>query len=206
MPAADRNAQPARCSRQTSAAGASAAIGAPPGSSATIARPNTDGSNGMRAAPRSRRLGRGAASSATSACRSALDRPGARLPRPSKRASSTFSSTPSATGRTTASTTARSTAGAATGRATHDVHRDRPARALYRLNRDLGLARVHGDVACANGLAWSPDGRSFYFGESFRYALFAYRRAAVEHPLLRFLRSGPLAGADRTLASRGESA
>jgi sugar lactone lactonase YvrE len=54
------------------------------------------------------------------------------------------------------------------------VHWDLPSGALYRLDRDLGLARVHGDVACANGLGWSPDDRTFYFGESFRYAIFAY--------------------------------
>jgi sugar lactone lactonase YvrE len=34
-------------------------------------------------------------------------------------------------------------------------------------------------VACANGLRKSPDDRSFYVAESFRYLLFAYRRAAV---------------------------
>jgi sugar lactone lactonase YvrE len=55
-----------------------------------------------------------------------------------------------------------------------DVHWDRPSGALYRLDGDLGLAQVHGDVACANGLGWSPDDRTFYFGESFRYAIFAY--------------------------------
>jgi sugar lactone lactonase YvrE len=54
------------------------------------------------------------------------------------------------------------------------VEWDRPSGALYRLDGDLELARVHGDVACANGLGWSPDDRTFYFGESFRYAIFAY--------------------------------
>ncbi len=55
-----------------------------------------------------------------------------------------------------------------------DVHWDAPAGSLYRLDRDRRLTRVQGDVACANGLGWSPDDGTFYFGESFRYAIFAY--------------------------------
>ena len=30
------------------------------------------------------------------------------------------------------------------------------------------------DVICANGMGWSPDNRTMYFTESFRYAIFAY--------------------------------
>jgi sugar lactone lactonase YvrE len=51
---------------------------------------------------------------------------------------------------------------------------DAPSGSLYRLDPSLELSRVQGDVVCANGLGWSPDGRTFYFGESFRYAVFAY--------------------------------
>jgi sugar lactone lactonase YvrE len=29
-------------------------------------------------------------------------------------------------------------------------------------------------VVCSNGLGWSPDDRTFYFGESFLYTIFAY--------------------------------
>jgi len=49
-----------------------------------------------------------------------------------------------------------------------------PTGALYRLDPDGRITRLQGDVACANGLGWSPDNRTFYFGESFRYAIFAY--------------------------------
>jgi L-arabinonolactonase len=55
-----------------------------------------------------------------------------------------------------------------------DVHWDAPAGSLYRLDPNQRLSRVQGEVACANGLGWSPDNRTFYFGESFRYAIYAY--------------------------------
>jgi L-arabinonolactonase len=55
-----------------------------------------------------------------------------------------------------------------------DVDWDRPSGALYRLEPTHELGRAHGDVACANGLGWSPDDRIFYFGESFRHAIFAF--------------------------------
>jgi sugar lactone lactonase YvrE len=55
-----------------------------------------------------------------------------------------------------------------------DVNWNAPAGSLYRLNPDDTLSFIQGEVACANGLGWSPDNRVFYFGESFRYAIFAY--------------------------------
>jgi sugar lactone lactonase YvrE len=55
-----------------------------------------------------------------------------------------------------------------------DVNWNAPAGSLYRLNADDTLTWIQGDVACANGLGWSADNRTFYFGESFRYAIFAY--------------------------------
>jgi L-arabinonolactonase len=51
---------------------------------------------------------------------------------------------------------------------------DKPSGSLYRLDPGLELSRLQGAVVCANGLGWSPDDRTFYFGESFRYAIFAY--------------------------------
>ncbi|MBA3613363.1 MAG: SMP-30/gluconolactonase/LRE family protein, partial [Nitrospirales bacterium] len=33
---------------------------------------------------------------------------------------------------------------------------------------------IQTDVICSNGTAWSPDGRTMYYTESFRYAIFAY--------------------------------
>jgi sugar lactone lactonase YvrE len=56
----------------------------------------------------------------------------------------------------------------------NDVEWSAPSGSLYRLNPDDTLTWIEGDVACANGLGWSPDNRVFYFGESFRYAIFAY--------------------------------
>ena len=55
-----------------------------------------------------------------------------------------------------------------------DVEWDAPSGSLYRLDATLELSRLQGEVVCANGLGWSPDARTFYFGESFRYAIFAY--------------------------------
>jgi sugar lactone lactonase YvrE len=56
----------------------------------------------------------------------------------------------------------------------NDVDWDTPSGSLYRLDPSLKLNRLRGAVVCANGLGWSPDDRTFYFGESFRYAIFAY--------------------------------
>ncbi len=56
----------------------------------------------------------------------------------------------------------------------NDVDWDTPSGSLYRLDPSLELSRLRGAVVCANGLGWSPDDRTFYFGESFRYAIFAY--------------------------------
>jgi sugar lactone lactonase YvrE len=46
--------------------------------------------------------------------------------------------------------------------------------ALYRLTPDLTATRMHDRVICSNGTGWSPDGRTLYHTESFRYAIFAY--------------------------------
>ena len=56
----------------------------------------------------------------------------------------------------------------------HDTQWDAPTGSLYRFDPGARVTRVQGDVVCANGLGWSPDNRTFYFGESFRYAIFAY--------------------------------
>lgn len=56
----------------------------------------------------------------------------------------------------------------------NDVDWRQPSGALYRLGDDCMPHRVLDDVVCANGLGWSPDDRTFYMGESFRYAIFAY--------------------------------
>jgi sugar lactone lactonase YvrE len=56
----------------------------------------------------------------------------------------------------------------------NDVDWDTPSGSLYRLDPSVELSRLRSSVVCANGLGWSPDDRTFYFGESFRYAIFAY--------------------------------
>jgi sugar lactone lactonase YvrE len=56
----------------------------------------------------------------------------------------------------------------------NDVDWDAPSGSLYRIDPRLELSRRVGEVVCANGLGWSPDDTTFYFGESFRYAVFAY--------------------------------
>jgi sugar lactone lactonase YvrE len=54
------------------------------------------------------------------------------------------------------------------------VHWDAPCGALYRLDADGSITRLQDQVICANGMGWSPDNRTMYFTESFRYAVFAY--------------------------------
>ncbi len=55
-----------------------------------------------------------------------------------------------------------------------DVHWDAPSGALYRLDPDGSITCHQRDVICANGMGWSPDHRTMYFTESFRYAIYAY--------------------------------
>jgi sugar lactone lactonase YvrE len=55
-----------------------------------------------------------------------------------------------------------------------NVHWDAPTGALYRLDADGATSCHQTDVICANGMGWSPDNRTMYFTESFRYSLFAY--------------------------------
>ena len=55
-----------------------------------------------------------------------------------------------------------------------NVHWDSPCGALYRLDADGTISCHQTDVICANGMGWSPDNRTMYFTESFRYAMFAY--------------------------------
>jgi sugar lactone lactonase YvrE len=56
----------------------------------------------------------------------------------------------------------------------NNVDWNTPSGSLYRLDPSLELSELRDAVVCANGLGWSPDDCTFYFGESFRYAIFAY--------------------------------
>ncbi len=49
-----------------------------------------------------------------------------------------------------------------------------PAGALYRFDPDGTISCHQRNVCCANGMGWSPDNRTMYFTESFRYAVYAY--------------------------------
>lgn len=55
-----------------------------------------------------------------------------------------------------------------------NVHWDSPSGALYRLDADGSISCHQREVICANGMGWSPDNRTMYFTESFRYAIYAY--------------------------------
>lgn len=49
-----------------------------------------------------------------------------------------------------------------------------PTGAVYRLDPDRRVTRMIDEVACSNGTGWSPDGRTIYHTQSFRYAIHAY--------------------------------
>jgi sugar lactone lactonase YvrE len=55
-----------------------------------------------------------------------------------------------------------------------NVHWDAPSGALYRLDAECEISCRQRNVICANGIGWSPDDRTMYFTESFRYAVYAY--------------------------------
>lgn len=45
---------------------------------------------------------------------------------------------------------------------------------LYRLDVDGRCERVFGDIICSNGLGWSPDGRTMYHTDSWRFRIDAF--------------------------------
>jgi sugar lactone lactonase YvrE len=55
-----------------------------------------------------------------------------------------------------------------------DVDWDAPVGNLYRFDAQAKLTRMEEGVCCSNGLGWSPDSRTLYFAESFRYKIHAY--------------------------------
>jgi sugar lactone lactonase YvrE len=57
---------------------------------------------------------------------------------------------------------------------TMDHELKQPLGNLYRLDPDLSWRKLDSDIYCSNGPCWSPDGRTFYFADSLRYAIFAY--------------------------------
>ncbi len=55
-----------------------------------------------------------------------------------------------------------------------NTHWDEPSGSLYCLDPDLNVTKMRGEVVCSNGMGWSPDGRTMYHTESFRYAIYAF--------------------------------
>lgn len=60
-----------------------------------------------------------------------------------------------------------------------------PDGGLFRLDPDLVLHRLDGDIHFSNGPCWSPDGGTFYFSDSWRDTTYAYdydvRTGSVSH-------------------------
>lgn len=57
---------------------------------------------------------------------------------------------------------------------TMDNQLHRPNGSLYRIDTDGAATRMAGDVIVANGIAFSPDGRTLYFTDTRRYTSYAY--------------------------------
>ncbi|HEY4248658.1 MAG TPA: SMP-30/gluconolactonase/LRE family protein [Lacunisphaera sp.] len=49
-----------------------------------------------------------------------------------------------------------------------------PSGHLFRIDPERKIRTMRSKVVCSNGCGWSPDGRTFYHTESFRYAIYAY--------------------------------
>ncbi|MFM9978507.1 MAG: SMP-30/gluconolactonase/LRE family protein [Sphingomonadaceae bacterium] len=54
-----------------------------------------------------------------------------------------------------------------------------PSGALYRLNLDLSVHRIDDGIICSNGPCWSPDGKTFYFQDSYAGEIRAYDYHAI---------------------------
>ena len=54
-----------------------------------------------------------------------------------------------------------------------DVRRD-PVGTLYRLDPDLACTPLRNSIIIPNSLAWSPDGRTMYFADTYRHTIWAW--------------------------------
>ncbi len=50
----------------------------------------------------------------------------------------------------------------------------KPSGNLFRMDADQTVTKMQSQVICSNGSGWSLNGRTMYYTESFRYAIFAY--------------------------------
>ncbi len=55
-----------------------------------------------------------------------------------------------------------------------DADCEHPSGSLYRFGSDLIPVRVDQGICCSNGIGWSPDSKTMYFTESYRYRILAY--------------------------------
>lgn len=55
-----------------------------------------------------------------------------------------------------------------------DTMESGPIGALYRLDPDLSLHKLEDGIICSNGPCWSPDGKTFYFADSWSEAISVY--------------------------------
>jgi sugar lactone lactonase YvrE len=46
--------------------------------------------------------------------------------------------------------------------------------ALFQLNPDGAIAKIEDGIVCSNGPCWSPDGRTFYFADTYTRDIWAY--------------------------------
>ncbi len=81
---------------------------------------------------------------------------------------------PSPICRTTASTTARSTSAAVSWRVPWTLKEQGPNGALYSLSTDFKVTLLDQGIICSNGLCWSPDGRTFYFNDTWSGEIWSY--------------------------------
>jgi sugar lactone lactonase YvrE len=56
----------------------------------------------------------------------------------------------------------------------HSVNWSSPEGTLYRCDTAFHYEKMHTQVTCSNGLGWSPDNKTMYFSDSFRYTIFAF--------------------------------
>jgi len=54
------------------------------------------------------------------------------------------------------------------------MNEEGPNGALYRLDPDLSLTVLETGIICSNGPCWSPDGRTFYFTDTWSEEISAY--------------------------------
>jgi sugar lactone lactonase YvrE len=55
-----------------------------------------------------------------------------------------------------------------------DFHETHPVGKLFRLDPDLSVHTLDTGIVCSNGPCWSPDGKTFYFTDSYTRAIWAY--------------------------------